>query len=165
MKKLFLFSILSIFAIDGIQAQSNLEAAVEVGIVIGDASDYTSLSVGAALAYLFDVSDDFKVGPQVGYTNYFGKDFTVGDMTIKADDFGVIPILAKVHYNLTDQIGVDAGAGYAVYTEEGGGGEFTWRVGGSYEFANAWRVAPGYNSIAGEGDSLDAFVIGVRRDF
>jgi len=165
MKKLLLFSILSIFAIDGIQAQGNLEAKVEVGFIIGDASDFTSLSIGAALAYFFEVSDVFQVGPEIGYTNYFGKDFTSGSITFKADDFGVVPILGKAKYNLSDQIDLEGGAGYAVFTGDGGGGEFTWRIDGSYEFSDGWRAAVGFNSITGDGGSIDSFLIGVRRDF
>jgi len=165
MKKLCLVAFVAIFSFSTANAQGNLEATAEVGFVIGDASDFTSLSVGAALAYLFEVSDDFQAGPEIGYTNYFGKDFTSGSITFKTDDFGVVPILAKAQYSLTDQINAEGGAGYAVFTGDGGGGEFTWRVGGSYEFSDGWRAAAGYNSITGDGGSIDAFFIGVRRDF
>jgi len=165
MKKLCLFSILSIFAIGGLQAQGNLEASAEVGIVIGDASDFTSLSLGVALAYLFEVSDDFQAGPSIGYTNYFGKDLDVGNITFKTDDFGVVPILAKGQYAVSDEFEAEGGVGYAVFTGDGGGGELTWRLGINYEFADAWDAAAGYNSITGNGGSIDAFFVGVRRTF
>jgi len=112
-----------------------------------------------------EVSDDFQAGPQIGYTNYFGKDFTSGSITIKSDDFGVIPILAKGQYDLTDQLNVEGGAGYAVFTEEGGGGEFTWRIGAGYEFADSWTAGIGFNSITGDASNLDSFFVGVRRTF
>jgi len=149
----------------GIHAQGNFEASAEVGFVIGDASDFTSMSLGAALAYLFEVNDDFQVGPEVGYTNYFGKDYTSGSITIKGDDLGVIPILVKAKYSLSDQFKAEGGAGYAVFTGDGDGGEFTWRLGGSYEFTEDWGVGAGYNSITGDGGSIDTFYVRVTRSW
>ena len=66
---------------------------------------------------------------------------------------------------MTDQLKVEAGAGYAVFTEEGGGGEFTWRVGGDYEVGKKVRIFGGFNSITGDGGSIDVFSLGIRKDF
>jgi len=156
MKKLFLFSILSIFTIGGIHAQGNFEASANVGLIVGDASDFFSFKAGIAVAYLFEVSDEFQVGPEIGYDNYFAKDFSAGGITFKTDDVGVVPILAKAKYSLSDRINAHVGVGYAVFTGDGDGGEFTWKLGGSYEFTEDWEAGVGYNSINGDGGEYAA---------
>ena len=89
---------------------SGIKLGVHLDIPMGDASDITSIGFGGDLAYMFDVSEEFKVGPSVGYLNYSGKKYK-GE---KRDDLGFIPIAGSAYYSLMENLFIGADLGYAI---------------------------------------------------
>ncbi len=157
MKKLFLLPIFAIFAILSMNAQGQFRAGINGGLPIGDAGDYSSFALAVDFGYLFEVSDDFDAGIETGFTNYFGKD--------SFDDFKFMPITGVGKINLTEDISAEAGLGYAVSLESGGGGDFYWKIGFAYALDEDSDIGLSYRSISGDGSSLDGIFLGYRRSF
>ncbi|TBN06790.1 hypothetical protein EYD45_02580 [Hyunsoonleella flava] len=158
MKKLFFLSIIAIFAFQGVNAQGQFRAGVNAGLPVGDFGDLSTFAIAVDLGYLFDLSDDLDAGIETGYTNFFGKD--------GFDGFSFIPINGLINYDLSEEIEIEGGAGYAISLESGGGGDFYWKIGGAYAIDEDSDIGLSYRSVSGgNGFSIDAIYLGYRRRF
>ncbi len=73
MKKLVLLIALGL-TFNLVSAQdSGFKIGVNMGAPTGDLKDFTDLTLGADIAYLAPVSEQFKVGATVGYFYFSGK--------------------------------------------------------------------------------------------
>ncbi len=73
MKKV-LFIAVVVLGLGNINAQNgSFNAGVSIGLPTGDISDSSSLAISVEANYLFEISDQFKVGPSISYLHYTGK--------------------------------------------------------------------------------------------
>ena len=156
MKKLFLLSIIAVFAIGSMNAQGQLRAGINGGLPVGDVGDFSSFAIAVDLGYLFEVSDEFDAGFETGYTNFFGKD--------DFDGFSFLPITGVANYDVSEEISLEGGAGYAVSLESNGGGDFYWKFGAAYALDEDSDIGLSYRSVSGDGASIDAVMLGYRRN-
>lgn len=144
MKKLF-FVLVTVFAFGFANAQEGEpKIGVNLGFPVGDASDFTSISFGADIAYLWSVAPQFKAGLTAGYLNYTGKK----EHGEKRDNLGFIPIAATAQYSLAPEFFVGADLGYALGvspSESKGGFYYLPKVG--YQ-TNLFEAYVGYKGIS-----------------
>lgn len=123
MKKLFLLAAIFFWA-GTVQAQS-LSLGANVGLPMQDASDYTSLQLGADLSYRFGLMGIVEVGPMVGYSRFF-EDSGIDGIEESENDWQFIPIAASGRVNVVSlRAGLDLG--YALGLNNGSGGGFYYR--------------------------------------
>jgi hypothetical protein len=68
-----------------------------IGVNVGvPTSDEYNFSLGADARLQIDVSKQLSIPVTVGYTNFFAKDYTVGNTTFEGQDYGFIPVKAGV---------------------------------------------------------------------
>ena len=158
MKK-FIFIFAALFLGIGISnAQGPARVAVDLGLPVGDISDFSSFALAVHFAYLFEVSEDVEVGPEVGYSTFFMKD--IG--TISIDNESFIPIKVKVKWNFNEQVAAEGGVGYGVGLNDGNDGGLAWGAGIDYNpNAGAWGLGVGYSSIR-IGSDVSADVVRFR---
>lgn len=144
MKKLVL-SIMAVLAFTWAQAQdSGIKLGGHVDVPIGDASDLTSIGFGADLAYMFDVSEEFKLGATVGYLSYQGKK----EHGEKRDNLGFLPIAAVAQFSLAENIFIGADVGYALgLSPDYNKGGFYYMPKVGYQI-DLFEVYVGYKGIA-----------------
>lgn len=132
MKKLVLAASVALFGLVGVNAQSTgVEAGVHIGIPVGDVSDASGFNIGLDLAYLYPVSEKFKIGVATGYDHFIGKDrdfnFAGVTTTIEGEDFGFIPLAASAKFMPTQNFFVGADLGYAFATKDEMDGGFYYQ--------------------------------------
>lgn len=132
-------------------AQGNIKFGGNIGIPVGDADVY-DLNYGADLAYFFEVSDGFSLGPMVGYTGYSVDDFNVSFLPIAAS--GRYAFQASSFF-----LGVDLG--YAVGLEDGLDGGFYYRPKVGYDFGLLGVIAS-YSGISVDGGTFSSLNLGVE---
>jgi|SRR5690625_3548744 len=110
MKKLFVV-LIAFLSFSFAKAQdTGVKLGVHLDIPVGDASDITSIGFGGDIAYMFDISEEFKVGPSIGYLNYTGKK----EHGEKRDNLGFVPIAGSAKYSLAENFFIGADLGYAI---------------------------------------------------
>lgn len=134
-------------------AKSHSQAKIQIhgGLPIGKtASSSIAVSLGADIAYTFEVSNNFEAGFTVGYTHFIGKKYSY-DMPYWYDyglgggvsygpsiegrsSFGMIPLAATAHITVSDPIFIGADVGYAFSTSKNGGGSFYYQPKFGMEF-------------------------------
>jgi len=110
MKKLLLCAVLAVFGMISANAQEGFKVGINMGLPIGDASDNSSLELGADVAYLWELSDEFHLGATVGYGTFIAKEVH----GYKPDNIGFMPIAATAQYSITESIFAGADLGYAL---------------------------------------------------
>ena len=91
------------------------------GLDINQESDIYNGSL--ALGYLFNVSDKFSIGPEIGYSTFLNSPETTWDSngstvaTAKVKDSYTMPIMAVAQYQLSDDVFLFGKAGMA-YVEQ-----------------------------------------------
>ncbi|MGB5237820.1 MAG: hypothetical protein WBM43_01925 [Flavobacteriaceae bacterium] len=121
MKKILLL-LVGAFLITGLQAQGTFKIGLSGGIPLGDASDFSSFALGADAYYLFGKRKALvRLGPTVGFRNFFGDEISPG---ISVDDAQFLPVALAGRISIFGilQGGIDAG--YAVGITDGLDGGF-----------------------------------------
>jgi hypothetical protein len=122
LQKIILIALTFIFFGISVKAQESFSGGVHIGIPIASTSEVSSLNYGIDLTYLFMVSDNFEVGPTIGYSNFSGKDFSSGPFDVKVSDFGFVPIAARSRFSFNESFFGAADIGYAISVQGGTGG-------------------------------------------
>lgn len=162
MKKLIFAAALLILGF-GANAQTpgQFKAGVNVGIPVGDVADMSSFTAGADLAYLWNISENFQLGPTVGFQNYFLKsEFKDMDFT----DFNYVPVAASGQYSVVPNFFIGADLGYAFVTsggEDGGGFYYMPKIG--YQ-QSSWELYGGYRAVSND-VNFGAVNLGVNFKF
>ena len=167
MKKL-LFAAFAVLAFGFSNAQEGgFKAGVHFGMPMGDFKDAYGLNYGLDVAYLWNISDDFKVGATTGYSSYSGKteETTVAGFTLEVEyeDFSYIPVAGTAQYSLTDNLFLGADLGYAVATGEGDGG-FLYQPKFGYQ-AEKFEAYLAYKGISADGGTLSSLGLGFAYKF
>ena len=93
------------------------KAGIIAGVPVGDASDLSSVNVGADLRAQYLFNPNFAIGGASGYNHFFGKD--------GGDDFGIIPVAGFARYYFTPEglfLGTDLGFAFLTNVEDNAGG-------------------------------------------
>jgi|LakMenE18May11ns_1017448.scaffolds.fasta_scaffold9957847_11 hypothetical protein len=157
MRKLFIaaFAVLS-FGLANAQ-ESGFKAGAHVGLPIGTAGDAYSLNFGVDFAYMYSVSDDFKVGGTAGYTMFTGKDVN----GFKFPSAGLALVGAAATYNVADSFFVGADLGYGIGVSNVTGGDIFYHPKVGYS-AETFEATLGYRGI---GSGFTAVVAGFAYKF
>ncbi|MGL6038625.1 MAG: hypothetical protein ACRC0E_07035 [Soonwooa sp.] len=163
MKKLFLVGALALFG--AMNAQSGFKLGANVGLPVGDASDYSNFTAGIDVSYLWPVSTDFNLGIASGAQMWFGKDQDVpGFGTIKVDNSTVIPIAASGQYRFTPEFSLGVDLGYGIATQEGADGGFYYAPKAAYHFGPS-EINLSYRGISQDGGSVGSVNLGYAYSF
>ncbi len=159
MKKVLLSAAFAVAGLVGVSAQTTgIEGGVHIGIPVGSASDISSFNLGADVAYLHPVAENFKVGAKVGYDHFIGKDYEYRILgqkfTKETEDFGFVPLAATAKYEFKNNLFIGADLGYAFATKSEMDGGLFWQPKLGYSAAN-FDVYAGYKGIATDSRNID----------
>ncbi|WP_182835528.1 outer membrane beta-barrel protein [Flagellimonas lutimaris] len=162
MKKIALFTLAVIFGLSFGQAQGDFTAGIHGGLPIGDAGDLATFAIAVELGYLFDVSDEFKAGPTLGYSHSFGEDIDTGFGTFEVDDIQFLPIAAAGRFSITDEFSLGADLGYAIGINDGNDGGFYYAPRAAYSVSEAIDIVLAYRGVSLDGGSWDIISLGLE---
>lgn len=131
------------------------KAGVNLGIPVGDASDYANVQAGADVAYLFGVAETFSVGPMLGYSNFFPEESDL------YDNIQFLPVAASGRLGLGDAFFLGADVGYGIGLNDGNDGGFYYRPQVGYDFGLVGLVAS-YMGVSRDGGSISSVNLGVE---
>ena len=151
MRKILVIGCMLLFGAT-LQAQEGLNVGINLGLPVGDASDFSSFSLGLDANYLWNVAESVDVGVATGFTNAFGKTFEILGEEFDAEDVQFIPIAAAGRYHVTDKFRAGADIGYAIGINDGNDGGFYYRPILAYGLNDTMEVNFSYTGI-----SLDGF--------
>jgi hypothetical protein len=136
--------------------RSSFKAGVHAGLPIGDASDFSSFSLGLDLAYHWGVSELFDAGLATGFINAFGEtgSVTVGEITVEGEfeDFQIVPLAAAIRLYPTYDFKLGADVGYAVGINEGNEGGFYLRPSVGYNISGNTELNVSYINVSNDGN-------------
>lgn len=154
MKKIIL-TVAAVFAFGFANAQSGaFKLGAHVGLPTGDIKDFSSVNLGADLAYTWSVAEGLDAGITTGYTSYLGKD--------GFDAVGFIPVAATAQFTLTNNwfLGVDLGYGIGV-NPSGVDGGFLYQPKFGYQMEKA-GVYVAYKGISVTGGTYSSVNLGIN---
>jgi hypothetical protein len=166
MKKIILTAA-ALFSFGFANAQDgNFKVGLHSGLPVGDIKDFSSLNLGADLAYVWNLGDKFSAGVTTGYSNYLGKTFDLGEFgSFKSEDTGFIPVAATGQYLISDKLFLGADLGYAIFTEsENSDGGFYYQPKFGYQ-AEKFEFYAAYKGISVDGGSFSSVNLGFNFIF
>lgn len=158
MKKIVFFSLTMLLGLQLVQAQGDFRAGLHAGLPIGDAGDFATFAIAVDLGYLFDISDDFQVGPTAGYSHSFGDE--IGGFEI--DDIQFIPLGGAARFNVSDTFSLGADLGYAIGVNDGNDGGFYYSPRAALMVSNSTSIVLAYRGVSLDGGSWDIISVGVE---
>lgn len=146
----------------GFTANAQFNVGVNLGLPTGDISNVSSFSFGVEANYLFEVSDELKVGPTVSYVHFVGKSIDlVGFGPIDTPNISFMPVGAAARYGVSDKFVLGADLGLAIGVSNASGSDFFYRPMVGYNVSEKIMVQASYMGIATEGTSVATFGLGV----
>lgn len=111
MNKLIL-CLAALFLASNLMAQGTFKIGATAGIPLSDASDFSNFVLGADVYYMIGKRSALvRLGPTVGFRNYFGEEISPG---INADDAQFLPISLAGRVNILGILKGGLDVGYAV---------------------------------------------------
>ncbi|MFH4965629.1 outer membrane beta-barrel protein [Gaetbulibacter sp. M235] len=163
MKKLLLIAI-AVFGLSSVNAQSNFNAGINLGLPVGDAGDGWTFNVTLDLSYLWEVSEGFDAGLATGYSHSFGDSIDLGEFgTFDVDDVGFLPIAAAGRFNVSDKFILGADLGYAIGVSPSdmeSGFYYAPRI--QYGVSESIDIVLAYRGVSLDGGSFDVLTLGVE---
>jgi len=91
-----------------------LGIGVEAGVPTGNRSDFSKFELGGTARLQYDTKSNLSFMLTSGYYNMFAKDQTIGNVTYKFNDAGMIPVKAGLKAFATQNIyfSGEVGAGF-----------------------------------------------------
>lgn len=152
---------------------SSFYIGINGGLPIGDIKDFFNFQAGVDFAYLIEVADDIEIGGLVGFSNYFGGEYSYYDEYIyDIDDASFIPVAFSVRYNFLDHKffgGIDLG--YAINISGGAEGGFYYRPKFGYNLekinliASYSGISKGFNGNYSSTVDFSSLNIGIEFKF
>ncbi len=165
MKKVLIIIALAFFGFTSVQAQEGgAKLGLHFGLPIGDAGDISSFNVGFDAAYMLNVADSFQIGPLVGYSHYFGKEYDILGTTVKGDDIQFVPIAGSARFFASEDFFFGADLGYAIGIDDGNDGGFYYRPKLGYGLGPVSLIAS-YSGVSSDGNSFSSLNLGVEIGF
>jgi len=166
MKKLFLCAAIAVCSFANMNAQE-FNLGVSAGLPIGDAGEVTTFSGLLDVQYLFEVSEDFAVGPMAGLSYSFGEEIelptdSVEPVTIDLDDAVFVPIGGAARYGVSDKFTLGLDLGYALGINDGNDGGFYYSPRVQYGVSESLDIVAAYRGISEDGGSFAIVSLGVE---
>jgi hypothetical protein len=153
MKKIIL-SIAGLLVFGFANAQDGgFKVGAHIGLPLGDIKDFSSLNLGADVAYTWRVADKFDAGIVSGYTSYLGKD--------GFDAVGFIPVAATAQYSISDTMFLGADIGYGIGASSDTDGGFLYQPKVGYQ-TDKMEVYASYKGISVDGATFSSVNLGVN---
>nr|WP_222981564.1 hypothetical protein [[Muricauda] meishanensis] len=114
------------------------------------------------LGYLFDVTDNLKVGPSAGYSHSFGDKLDTGFGVIEFDDTRFVPIYSAARFRISNIFSFGVDLGYALSLEKSSGGGFYYSPRVSMSVSNHLNLVSAYRGISLENASWDIISFGLE---
>lgn len=154
MKKLLLSIALVAFTFAATAQDGKFNLGVNLGLPTGDVSDAYSFVGSVEANYLFDVSDEFQVGPSASYVHYFGEEDFISDG-------GFLPLAAAARFNASEEFVLGADLGYAIgISPDGNDGGFYYRPMVGYNLNDKVMLQVSYSGVSMDGGSFANFGLG-----
>ncbi|MCK0178694.1 hypothetical protein MWU50_05260 [Flavobacteriaceae bacterium S0862] len=149
-----------------------IDSELNLGFTTGDLKDELGLEVNTKVAYLWEVTPRYSLGPLVGLSWIFSKEESGG--AILDDSFGYT-ISAANRYDLSDFF-IGADLGYGGVSAGGGSSGFYYRPVIGFMIGERYTIVASYASLNldkkeggtwtqigfDKGNTLETFQIGVR---
>lgn len=173
-RRILFFSLAVLFGIQSQMAQNrNFDAALSVGLPVGDSRIVIKTNYVAELAYVFKIADRVAVGPKVGYSYMTGEEVSFIDTFDDAPDQNYILASVTGWVKLINDfsVGADIGYGFEVNsnntqpqvfglpTENTSGFYYSPRI--NYHFTKRVALNVAYRSIVLESLSWDSVTAGL----
>ena len=160
MKKV-LFIAVVVLGLGNINAQNgSFNAGVSIGLPTGDISDSSSLAISVEANYLFEISDQFKVGPSISYLHYIGKK-DINGSGFDADDISFLPIAAAARFAASEKFTIGADLGYGIgISPDDIEGAFYYRPMIGYNISEKVMLQATYTGMSKEGSTISNFGVG-----
>ena len=152
-KVLLLLAVISGLSINS-HAQSRRAAkgiwsiGAEVGLPVGDASDFYSTVLGASLKYDIPVAQSTFFNVSAGYNAFMLKDRFKNRFT---KSYGAIPLKAGLKYYADQRFFIEGQLGAAFGTNDGAGTSFVYAPGVGYTFAGGIEAGLRYEAWSNNG--------------
>jgi hypothetical protein len=154
MRKLLLGMLMIAFGFTA-NAQGDFNVGINAGLPIGDVSDSYTFALGLEVNYLFEVSDDFQVGPSVSYASYFGDSVELLGTSFDVDNASFLPIAAAARFNASEDFVLGADLGYALgLAPDGNDGGFYYRPMVGYNLGENFMLQATYSGVSVDGGSF-----------
>jgi hypothetical protein len=127
---------------------------VDAGIPTGKLSDNYNWNLGGSLQADIPVASQLFVTVNAGYNNIFGKDVTVGAVTVKAPNIQLLPVKAGLKYFPVQNFYIQGEAGAAFVLNK-------TKIGADNSTAFIYAPQIGYQFALGGSNYIDA---GVRYE-
>ena len=163
MKKVLCIAAMAVLGLVNVNAQEGVfNAGVNLGLPTGDMSDISSFAISVEANYLFQMSDEFKVGPSISYLHYIGKDIDLGVFgSINAGDVSFLPIAAAGRFDASEKLTIGADLGYGIgISPSGSEGAFYYRPMLGYNISDAIMLQATYTGMSKDGSTISNFGIG-----
>ncbi|APG64394.1 hypothetical protein LPB136_03000 [Tenacibaculum todarodis] len=152
MKKLLLSIALVAFVFTATAQDGKFNLGVNLGLPTGDVSDAFSFAGSVEANYLFEVSDQFQVGPSASYSHFFGEE-GFGDISF-------LPLAAAARFNASEEFTLGADLGYAVGINTGNQGGFYYRPMVGYNLNDKVMLQISYSGVSNDGATASSIGLG-----
>jgi len=161
MKKVLFIAAFVLVGLGNVNAQNgSFNAGVSIGFPTGDISDISSLAISVEANYLFEISDQFKVGPSISYLHYIGKKDILGS-GFDADDISFLPIAAAARFAASEKFTIGADLGYGIgISPDDIEGAFYYRPMVGYNISEKVMLQATYTGMSKEGSTISNFGVG-----
>lgn len=112
MKKFIL--IIAIVLVGFTAKAQEFNLGLSAALPTGDAGDLYTFSLVLDAEYLYEVSEQFKVGGTTGYIYSFGDEIGGSVVSADVDDSGFIPLAASGRFMASEDLTFGADVGYAI---------------------------------------------------
>ena len=156
MKRILVVAVLALFGFS-VHAQEGFKAGANIGLPVGDASDWSDFSIGLDVAHHWEVADSFSAGVAAGFTNAVTKKIA----GVKIDDVQFLPIAASGRFAAGEDFSLGADIGYAIGINEGNDGGFYYRPIVGYKVGWDMEINLSYTGISMDEGSWNTVNLGV----
>lgn len=135
-----------------------LKAGLEVGLPVGNTSDFSSVTAGVVVSGQWMATPNFGLGLTSGYTNYFAKS--------NFKDIGVIPVGLLLRYYPQAQgffAGADAGYSFITNVSDVTGGAYVKPQIGYHDYN--WNLYGFYNHVFVNKGITDLQSVGIAATY
>lgn len=146
------FFILILFVAGAYSANAQLKVGPQIGVPVGENSDFYSLVWGADAYYMFGDPDAFlNFGAATGFFNFVGDDVDILGTTTEIDNAQFLPVAGAVRLVILSTLSAGADIGYGIGLNDGNDGGFYWRLNAGLDLGNTIELNAFYYGITADG--------------